>query len=212
MAETSTTSASLVTVLARAKKRGLVLTPAQLAESGRRAAAIYRRVYEAEPQRAPEIVVPAPESRPDLVLPTRVFAYAQTDVPMIDAAINSVLEDKPAPYPTKRGTKTARGPANAEDWERWKQDMLLVMTLERIVQKPGTIKWTTDFAVSVARRVRGGRTLTDKQRSTVSHEIDYRVKKEEWDSVVAEWAKEFGDDEIEVKAPAKSDRDDPAEF
>lgn len=94
-----------VTVLARIRERGLLLLRGQLSEAGRRTAAIYRKVYQAEPSKTPELVTPKPFSKPDLVIPMSVFAYRRADVPMIDAAVDSVLAREASPVPTKRGRR-----------------------------------------------------------------------------------------------------------
>lgn len=198
-----------VTVLARARERKLRLSQGQLSEAGRRTAAIYRKVYDAEPQATPEIVTPAPLSKPELTIPMSVFAYRRPDVPMIDAAIDSVMNGTPAPVPVKRKRQArSSGPQDPALWERWKHDVLLVLALGKIVERPKTTEWLIRFSASVRDWVRKmNRALTSKQRAVIEHTIREHMWKHEWDAVVVVWASEFDE-----TLAAVQEVDEAAEF
>jgi hypothetical protein len=189
------TDHAAVTVLARARERGLNLTPGQLSSIGRRAAAIYRKVYEADPERTPELLQPAPLSQPDLVVPSGVFAYKRPDVPMIDAAIDSVLQKKPAPVKVTNAKRKANaGPKDPELLRLWRKDVLLILALGAIAQRPKATTWIKNFTMSVGNWVRKlNRPLTERQRATVKNLISEHMRKREWDKIVAEWKREFGE-------------------
>ena len=201
------TKAVPVTVIERCRERKLRFTHAQLSKIGRRTAAIYRRVYDADPP-----VVTQGTGLGSFSVPLRVYAYARPDAPMIDAAIDSVLNDQPAPYPIshRKAELAESGPQDHEAWERWKQDVLLVMALQQLVRRPGSVEWIRNFCKSVTRWVKGDQPLTDKQRSVIETEIAHHMRKEDWDKVVADWCEKFGEDF--APAEPRSTSDEPSEF